>query len=454
MARRLRAGLRRASRPSVSRCLSWFDSAQLDKELLAHGRRLGYRAYVLAVPCIGEGATGPVPEESAVMGLSRHCEVLAYSGHRRVVRVLSARGQRRAVAALALSERDESFLKRSLARSRIRLLCKVPFDVLIPQAEAKVEERLVAAKEQAPGEVGQPEAVQERPWAGSLAYRFREDSSALLRKAQASFEKFCSGGGRKELLGAMRAIHKLKGLAIMFGLEPAARVSYAIAWALETMLDSADAARDEALRWVRAGTKLLGRLISASEASSALERKIDQLLSRLAGPVERYASKPLLLDEPNEEQLAEAVELDPMLLACASAFEKRLLLDAVQQGKSCYVVTVAPSEGILQTSFDPLDLYGMLEVAGDVLLNLPILDEVPEITEYDVEKYYFRFKFLIASEFSLTELRDILATFYEIGTVEVAQCDRSKPSRCRTCEVERERFDLEEEAWPPSSGER
>ncbi|MBN1594048.1 MAG: hypothetical protein JW941_12465, partial [Candidatus Coatesbacteria bacterium] len=151
----------------------------------------------------------------------------------------------------------------------------------------------------------------------------------------------------------------------------------------------------------------------------------DAILERLISLIEPRTSIPLMLDAPDDASLENLISLDPVLLDCATAFEKRLIFDAVEAGKLCYVVTLRPSEKILKTSFEPLDLYRMLEVVGDILLNLPILEDVPDIAEYDTDKYYFSFKFLVASDYAPDLIEDLLATFYEIGEMSARLCNKN-----------------------------
>ncbi len=418
---------------SVEQYLKWFNADRLDQRLLRLARELDYNLYALDGPCELDGRRQDGQVDGLIRAVIVHCELLARS-----IGPMGDNGganntDRCEVRLLVASREDEERLRELLSPFDARIVSRIPYEAV---CDAKEDSGLTAHKDAPTGAAKRASSESphtqmreraERASRGTLnfAYRFKENSLRTIDRALSSLARFMANrDNRQALQGVLRSIQKLKGLGTMFGLQGVAKLAYTLEWSLENALKSDEALDDASLEALQSSIGLLPRLVIKSDRGEASVKEIETHIEQLRVLFVLFASGQLRLDAPEQNALEAELNLDSAFLESASPFEKRLLLDAVERGKGCYIVSIRPSEGILKTGLEPLDLYGMLEVAGDVLLNLPILEEVPDITEYDVNKYYFRFKFLIASDYGPKELEDILATFYEIGEIEFKLCNR------------------------------
>jgi len=427
-----------SSSGSVEQYLKWFNAERLDQRLLGLARELDYNLYALTGPSELDEQRQSDHVNGLIRAVVTHCELLARSigpagGNG------GANTDRCEVRLLVASREDEERLRELLSQFNARIVSRIPYEAV---CDAKEAPGLTAPTDAPPGGVKRASSESpdthlmreraERASRGTLnfAYRFKENSLRTIDRALSGLARFMADrDNRQALQGVLRSIQKLKGLGIMFGLQGVAKLAYTIEWSLESALKSDETLDDASLEALQSSIGLLPRLVIKSDRGEASVKEIETHIEQLRALFVLFASGQLRLDAPEQNALEAELNLDPAFLESASPFERRLLLDAVERGKECYIVSIRPSEGILKTGLEPLDLYGMLEVAGDVLLNLPILEEVPDITEYDVNKYYFRFKFLIASDYNSKELEGILATFYEIGEIEFELCNRLEVTR-------------------------
>ena len=426
------------SNRDVDQYLKWLNADRLDQRLLGLARELDYNLYVLTAPSALDGEKGSDQVDGLVRAVVAHCELLARSAGP-LVGDGGAHAKRSEVGLLVASRESEESLGELLSQFDGRIVSTIPYEAVCdlqgaPRLPALKDAPTPAAKQvsSVSPDTDLTEGQAEKASRGTFnfAYRFKENSLRTIDRALGALGRFMADpDNRQALQGVLRSIQKLKGLGTMFGLQGVAKLAYALEWSLETALKSDENLDEASVDAIQRSIAMLPGLVTKSDRGETSVDEIDTHIEKLRGLFEPFASRELRLDAPEQNALEAELDLDPAFLESASAFERRLLLDAVERGKKCYIVSIRPSEGILKTGLEPLDLYGMLEVAGDVLLNLPILEEVPDITEYDVNKYYFRFKFLIASDYSPNELEDILATFYEIGEIEFKSCNRFEAAR-------------------------
>lgn len=412
--------------------LKCFDLTHLDRDLLKDARQLGYGVFGLTVPCRYGNGRACEPQHSLLEAIARHADILLYSSTVGDDMRCDGAQDVRAIGLLVASELGEEALMQQLRAQDTEIDVKTLSLELLSLLDDKDEVFDGAAQlANGPGDVGE---FGERPLPlenddtltlPDITYRFKENALSTISRAKSSVTQYvASPDSSAPLRTAERSIHKLKGLATMFGIQDVARTSHALEWAMQRLREDRSLACRDISDAMLSIVDALERLVAQSGTGAGGVEEVDQAVAGVLSLLKPKVQSPLVLEAPHSDDLHAVLDLDPLLLSTATPFEMRLILDAVEQGKMCYVLTVQPSREILKTSFEPLELYGMLEVAGDVLLNLPILEDVPDISEYDVDTFYFRFKFLVASDYGPDELEDILATFHEMGEVTAVQCNR------------------------------
>lgn len=167
-----------------------------------------------------------------------------------------------------------------------------------------------------------------------------------------------------------RALHTVKGLSAMVGVEPAV----ALAHRMETVLRVAD----------RAGGKLaVGSIDTLLQATRAIEHRVRELSEhKEPSPAPRAILEALDHLEPSpapaEVASARGLELDPAIAAKLAPFEVELLIDGAQKGRRALRADFSPSPAKALRGLSINSVRERVGSLGEIIKVVPVSVPVSE----------------------------------------------------------------------------
>ncbi len=105
------------------------------------------------------------------------------------------------------------------------------------------------------------------------------------------------------------------------------------------------------------------------------------------------------------------VDLSEGLKKATSEDEIKDIVELINSGKKVYEIIANIDNNVFQTDFDPLNIFKILELAGDLIKTHTILDDVPDdLKDFDAKTFYFKFVCLLATADEKDQVAGLLST--------------------------------------------
>lgn len=230
----------------------------------------------------------------------------------------------------------------------------------------------------------------------SLVYEFVRNALSSVETAETALKKLAQNPGDPEPLSELHdQVRSLKGTAVIFGFVKIGLVS----GRLEALLDS-DMPLKDAAAFERVAAECLGLLrLLADEPRLGKDTGVN------AKGLIAQMDKILGLSEIAQTALADfGIEENEPALQGLSPEEKSILADELQKSTSIFEVHIGMDGNALEMGYDPISIVPMLENIGNIVARVPQIEGVPEIADFDVNKFTLGFRFLLSSKMTLEEI--------------------------------------------------
>jgi len=143
-----------------------------------------------------------------------------------------------------------------------------------------------------------------------------------------------------------------------------------------------------------------------SEALAQLQALKEGQLGASEG--ESAQSKEVKDDKPSANV---TVDLSESLKKATSEDEIKDIVEIIKSGKKVYEIVANIDNNVFQTDFDPLNIFKILELAGDLIKTHTIIDDVPsDLEDFDAKTFYFKFVCLLSTSDEKDQVAGLLST--------------------------------------------
>lgn len=105
------------------------------------------------------------------------------------------------------------------------------------------------------------------------------------------------------------------------------------------------------------------------------------------------------------------VDLTENIKKATTDSELNEIIELIQNGKNVYEIFATIDKNVFKTDFDPLNIFKILELAGDLIKTHTVIDDIPEkLEDFDSETFYFKFVCLLASSDDKDQIMGLLST--------------------------------------------
>jgi len=123
------------------------------------------------------------------------------------------------------------------------------------------------------------------------------------------------------------------------------------------------------------------------------------------------------------------VEFSKNLQKIITTEEVSEIVKIIDSGKHVYEIYADIDKNVFQTDFDPLNIFKILELAGDLIKTHTVIDEIPSnLEDFDADIFYFKFICLLATPDEKDQILGLLSTMdlakfdiKELELIEVAE---------------------------------
>ena len=249
---------------------------------------------------------------------------------------------------------------------------------------------------------------------------FNADVEELLESLDLSLIDLEQSPEDTELINTVfRAAHTIKGTSGMFGFSRIVELTHKLENLFDEIRKENISIDSEVMDTVFVAVdklRICFEEIKAMEDSGAdITNEVNALVRltalKLAGGDVSALPHPSQADNQEATEMLGELKVEGFSL---SDTHQRLVAEACQHGKKIYVLDIGFDDEVMKGSFDPMNLFMMLEMVGDVLSSALNIDNVPEFEQFSAEKFYLQYRYLIASGESNEAILKTLTTMENI----------------------------------------
>lgn len=126
-----------------------------------------------------------------------------------------------------------------------------------------------------------------------------------------------------------------------------------------------------------------------------------------------------------------SVDIDSNLQKATSDDEINDIVELINKGGRVYEILTSIDQNVFESDFDPLNLFKILELAGDLIKTHTVIDDVPaNLEDFNAKIFYFKFICLLSTSDEKEQIMGLLSTMdlakfeiRELKLIEVNEID-------------------------------
>ena len=276
----------------------------------------------------------------------------------------------------------------------------------------------------------------------SIVAEFFEEVDELIENLDMSLLDLEKNPDDTEILNSIfRVAHTIKGASAMFGFEPIVKLTHSMENLFDNLRKGVMNVDTYIMDTFFEGVDLLKEMLVSLKEDGIIDQNYMPVVLKIREIIESGGSvtespeaniKEVSPDTTEESSFEIDLDLDNDLKIFLTEEEVEKIKVKAEKGENFFQVNVKYPDDILNTNFKPFEgLFTGLEIAGDIITVFPDISNVPEIDEYQVDKFYFSLKILIASSSSLQDVELLLGGFADMLDIEFLEVSKKEVSEIK-----------------------
>lgn len=248
----------------------------------------------------------------------------------------------------------------------------------------------------------------------TLRISFFEECEDLLVRLGEGLGRMAEEGDRTDIEtihDVFRAVHSMKGGGAAFGLTSLVSFAHLFETVLDLMRSNKLAPDSAAMHTLLRAYDVLSDLVAAARDDTAEPSQMQQLLAELDSLAE---------SDNTSASVDESFDFQPLPL---NIFQADDADSATTPVPIDYVITFAPQAGLYATGHEPAALLRSLQHLGEADVTAE-LDEIPILSEMDLDNPHLRWRMHLSSHVSLEEIEGVFDFIGDLAQITIMRVAR------------------------------
>ena len=279
----------------------------------------------------------------------------------------------------------------------------------------------------------------------SILEDFFEEVDELIEKLDMDLLELEKNPEDKEILNSIfRVAHTIKGASSMFGFEPVVKLTHAMENLFDNLRKGTMSVTPEIMDTFFKGVDLLKEMLDSLRSDGIIDQdylpianQINALVSGEAPAKEEKKADIQEVTTGSTEKLS--LNIDERFYEVLTEGDIERIKNEYSQGKLIIEIKVEYPEDILKTTFKPFEgFFTGTEIVGDLLACYTDISKVPELDNYEIDKFYFSIVVLLSTSMSFDDAQHMLSGFSDTLKMEMRQVTEIKEEK-KTEEIKEEK---------------
>ena len=278
----------------------------------------------------------------------------------------------------------------------------------------------------------------------SILEDFFEEVDELIERLDMDLLELEKNPEDKEILNSIfRVAHTIKGASSMFGFEPVVKLTHAMENLFDNLRKGTISVTPQIMDTFFKGVDLLKEMLESLKN----EGIIDQDYLPVANEINAFVTGETLpqkeradiqeVSQSSTDKLS--LNIDERFYNVLTEQDIKKIKEEYYSGKLIIEIKVEYPEDILKTTFKPFEgFFTGTEIVGDLLACYTDISKVPELDEYEIDKFYFSIVVLLSTSMSFDDAQHMLSGFSDTLKMEMRQVTEVKEEK-KTEEIKEEK---------------
>ncbi|GEM_PF-34305 len=284
----------------------------------------------------------------------------------------------------------------------------------------------------------------------SIVAEFFEEVDELVESLDMNLLELEKSPQDSETLNAIfRVAHTIKGASSMFGFEPIVKLTHSMENLFDNLRKGSLIVNSQIMDIFFQGVDLLKSMLSSLKNKGIIDqnfipivKNINDILNNKGGSIPSSKSEADISEVKDSSKSLNSsngldIDLDPEFYNALSEKEINFIGEEIAKGNYIYEVDIIYPQDVLQTTFKPFEgLFTGIEIVGELISVLPDIGKVPELSDYDIEKFYISLKVIISSNLSFESFKSMLAGFSDTMEMNFKELNKRKDDHIKMMNIE------------------
>ncbi|MBI5179595.1 MAG: Hpt domain-containing protein [Nitrospinae bacterium] len=214
-----------------------------------------------------------------------------------------------------------------------------------------------------------------------------------------------------------KTMRTLKGTSAIFGFSKLALLGAKLETLFEHLRAERITATDAVFECVGECVEKMKSLVDELKARKDSGLTVTGEIEKLNAMIGRVLKKPDELDA-----LLKQAQMEHAALSSLSEEEKNILAEEHAKGLTIFEVVIGFDQEAFQFGYEPISVVPVLERIGNILVSIPLIEGVPEISGFGETPFTMGFRFLLSSKLTREDILkrfDALPKFMSVTLREV-----------------------------------